>query len=66
VGRDENGEARRSEECRHELPRRFGVPRPPHHPRMRCDAQKLVKYPQIVYQASGRARWRSSQSRQGT
>src|ERR1019366_5606467 len=23
----------------------FGVPRPPHHPRMRCDAQKLVKYP---------------------
>ena len=45
VGRDENGKARRSELCRHELPCRLGVPRPPHHPRMRCDAQKLVKYP---------------------
>ena len=45
VGRDENGEARRSEECRHELPRRFAVPRAPHDPWMRCNAQKLVKYP---------------------
>ena len=45
MGRNENGEARRSEECRHELPRRFCVPRPPHDPRMRCNAQKLVKYP---------------------
>ena len=44
MSRNENGEARRSEECRHELARRFCVPRPPHDPRMRCNAQKLVKY----------------------
>ncbi len=44
MGRNENREARRSEECRHELSRRFCVPRPPHDPRMRCNAQILYAH----------------------
>ena len=45
VGRDENGEARRSEQRRHEFPCCCRAPRPSHDPWVGCYAQKLIEYP---------------------
>jgi len=40
--RGENGEPRRGEKRRYELPRRRRAPRPSHDPRVGCHSQKLV------------------------